>query len=239
MSDVCRTALFLLTILVTNTIQVITGFAGAMMAMPPAMKLIGVEPAKAVVSIVSGISSLYVAVRYWRSIDWHELLKIVALMGVGLVLGTWLFDVLALDILLKCYGVLIILIALKKLFVRTEIQLPQVMLYLCLLIAGLIHGMFISGGSFLVVYAVWALKDKEQFRATVSAVWVILNTYLFYDHFQNGYFTAKTLQLLPLSMIPFVFAVILENKLVHRISKEKFLLLTYLLLLISGMIICI
>lgn len=239
MSEMCRTILFLFTMFVTNTIQVITGFAGAMMAMPPAIKLVGVESAKAVVSIVSGISSLYVTVRYFKNIDWRELLKIVSLMGIGLLLGTWLFRQLAFDVLLKAYGVIVILTALKKLFVHKEFQLPLWMMYLCLLTAGLIHGMFISGGSFLVVYAVWALKDKEKFRATVSAVWVVLNTYLLYDHYQNDYFTAKTLGLLPLSMIPFLCAAWLGSRLAKRISAEKFLLLTYCLLLLSGFIILI
>ena len=70
------------------------------------------------------------------------------------------------------------MIALKKLFVRREFELPKALLYLCLPAAGLVHGMFLSGGSFLIVYAVWALPDKERFRSTLSAVWVVLNSLL-------------------------------------------------------------
>ena len=41
-----------------------------------------------------------------------------------------------------------------------------------LLAAGMIHGMFVSGGALLVVYATLVLKDKEEFRATVALIWV-------------------------------------------------------------------
>lgn len=236
MVEYLRYILFFITIFISNIIQVITGFAGAMLAMPPSINLIGVGPAKAIVSIVSGASCLYVTIRYWRDIDRKELLKILALMGTGLFAGIRLFYVCKLDILLRIYGAIIILIAIKKLFVKREIQLPSWILYLCLLLAGMIHGMFISGGSFLVVYAVWALKGKEKFRATVSAVWVVLNSFLLYDHYQAGYFTAETGKILLIAMIPFFMAVWLGSHLAKKISAEKFLLLTYILLLISGFI---
>ncbi|MBS6396623.1 MAG: sulfite exporter TauE/SafE family protein [Clostridiales bacterium] len=239
MEEVVRSVLFLLTIFVSNTIQVITGFAGAMLAMPPSIRLIGVEPAKAILNIVSGASCIWVVVKNWRSIDYRELLKIILLMGIGLVAGAKLFHILALDILLKCYGMLIILIALKKMFIRREFRLPRIVLYGCLLAAGLIHGLFVSGGSFLVVYAVWALQGKEKFRSTVSAVWIILNTYLLYDHYQAGYFTPEVGSLLVMSIAPFLLAVWLGNRMAEKISTEKFLKLTYVLLLASGILVLV
>lgn len=39
----------------------------------------------------------------------------------------------------------------------------------------IIHGMFVSGGALLVIYATQVLKEKEEFRATVAPVWVVLN----------------------------------------------------------------
>ena len=53
MSDLMRCIGFLLTVFVSNTIQVITGFAGAMLAMPMSIRLIGLEPAKTILNIVT------------------------------------------------------------------------------------------------------------------------------------------------------------------------------------------
>ncbi len=239
MSDLMRCIGFLLTVFVSNTIQVITGFAGAMLAMPMSIRLIGLEPAKTILNIVTMASCVYVVICRWKQIDVRELLKILLFMGTGLFAGIWLLKVFAPALFLKCYGVLILMIALKKLFVRREFELPKALLYLCLPAAGLVHGMFLSGGSFLIVYAVWALPDKERFRSTVSAMWVVLNSLLLIEHYQSGYFTFQVWELLLFSAVPFLLAVFLGNKLVSRMSPKHFLLLTHLLLLISGIIVLV
>ena len=129
MGELWRYVLFLLTVLLSNTIQVITGCAGAMLAMPVSIRLIGLEPARSILNIVTMASSVYVVFCRWRSIDIRELLKMLGLMGIGLVIGIWLLDILELDILLRGYGALIVLIALKKLFIRREFRLPKLLLY--------------------------------------------------------------------------------------------------------------
>lgn len=237
MVDLWRYALFLLTVLLSNTIQVITGFAGAMLAMPMSIRLIGLEPAKAILNIVTMASCVYVVLCRWRSIDLRELFKMLGFMGVGLVIGVRLLDILALDILLRGYGALIVLIALKKLFIRREFHLPKFLIYACLPASGLIHGMFLSGGSFLIVYAVSALPDKERFRSTVSAVWVVLNSFLLVSHLRAGYFVPHVRNLLLFSCVPFLAAVWIGNRLVSKISSERFLFLTYVLLLASGLLV--
>ncbi len=58
MGELWCSVLFLLTVLLSNTIQVITGFAGAMLAMPVSIRLIGLEPAKAILNIVSAVCGM-------------------------------------------------------------------------------------------------------------------------------------------------------------------------------------
>ena len=58
MGELWCSVLFLLTVLLSNTIQVITGFAGAMLAMPVSIRLIGLEPAKAILNIATMVSAV-------------------------------------------------------------------------------------------------------------------------------------------------------------------------------------
>ncbi len=58
MGELWCSVLFLLTVLLSNTIQVITGFAGAMLAMPMSIRLIDMEPAKAILNIVTMASGV-------------------------------------------------------------------------------------------------------------------------------------------------------------------------------------
>ena len=52
--------LVLLILFGANLLQAITGFAGTLISMPPTMKLIGVDEAKALLNAIAQISSLMI-----------------------------------------------------------------------------------------------------------------------------------------------------------------------------------
>lgn len=160
--------LFQVVLFLSNTIQTITGFAGTLLAMPFSIRLVGVEEAKAVLNIFTLLACLLIAVENRKHINVQILAKMVAGMMAGMVIGIWLFERIPLDILLNFYAVLVIAVALKKMFVKKEIRLPGVAMIFVLLAAGIIHGMFLSGGALLVIYAVSVLKDKDELSACIS-----------------------------------------------------------------------
>ena len=53
-------------------------------------------------------------------------------------------------------------------------------LYLLLGLAGIVHGIFVSGGPLLIGYLTKRIQDKVSFRATISTVWGVLNTIILY-----------------------------------------------------------
>lgn len=100
------------------------------------------------------------------------------------------------QILLIIYGVIILLIAGKNLLCHRQRTLPKALLLVILLLAGVIHGMFVSGGALLVVYAAQVLKEKEEFRATLAPVWVVLNSILLVSQVRQGVFTEGNIRLI-------------------------------------------
>ena len=113
--------------------------------------------------------------------------------------------------------------------------LPKGVLLVVLLLAGVIHGMFVSGGALLVVYATQVLKDKEEFRATIAPVWVVLNSVLLASQVRQGAFDNYNIRLILISVIPLFIATWVGKKLVKKVSQKVFLNLTYVLLLVSGL----
>ena len=79
--------LFLLVLFVSNVIQAITGFAGTVLAMPPSVYLLGLDHAKVVLNVMAWLSGLMIAVTGYRHINWKELLKMSAVMLVGMFAG--------------------------------------------------------------------------------------------------------------------------------------------------------
>ena len=156
-------------------------------------------------------------------------------MLVGMFAGVQICRVVeSEDILLTEYGIVIVAVALKNLCIHSERKFSPVILGIILLLAGIIHGMFVSGGALLVIYATQVLKDKEEFRATVAPVWVVLNSCLMFTQMRAGLIGQADVRLILISIVPLLVATWIGKKLVKKVSQKVFLNLTYILLLISG-----
>ena len=226
--------LFLSIVLLANIMEGITGFAGTMLAMPLSMILLGVQESKSILNIVAIIASTIIFTSTYKDINKKELLKIVVLMLIGMTGGIYIFTVFPASGLAKIYGVLIILISLKGLFVKKQISLSGIGLTLVLLIAGIIHGMFLSGGALLIIYAVAVLKEKETIRATLSPVWIILNVYMLAQDLYFGNITMQVVKLSLYSFLPLLIAIAFGNYLHKKMNQKFFINLTYFLLIVSG-----
>lgn len=226
--------IFVLIVFLANVVEGITGFAGTMLAMPAAMLLIGVDEAKIVLNMVAILVSMNIAVRSCRDMDKKQAGKLIVLMVLGMAAGLRLYEMLPARMLMSAYGILIILIALRGLFKKKERELHKGMLICVVLLAGVIHGMFLSGGSLLVIYAVAVLKDKSVIRATLAPVWIVLNGMMLARNVMEGEVDAGILRLTGICVVPVVFALLLGQMLHKRIKQEFFVKLTYVLLVISG-----
>lgn len=203
--------------------------------MPPSVYLLGLDHAKVVLNVMAWLSGLMIAVTGYRHINWKELLKMSAVMLVGMFAGIQICRIVKSEnILLTIYGIIIVVVALKNLCIHTEKKLPDLILWIVLILAGIIHGMFVSGGALLVIYATQVLKEKEEFRATVAPVWVVLNFFLMVTQFRSGLVGTADIRLICISILPLLIATWLGKKLVCKVSQKVFLNLTYILLLISG-----
>lgn len=234
MTQTVRDALFMLVLFLANTVQAITGFAGTVLAMPFSILLIGATDAKVVLTIMALVSCLWIALRSHTSVNTRELARMTGFMALGMAAGCAIYAVCPADPLQKVYGAIIVAIAAKNLIRPTTGTLPRWAMVAVLLAAGVMHGMFVSGGALLVVYAAMALRGKDEFRATVSAVWVVLNTVMLATQLAQGQVTARCLTLTAVALPALAFAVALGGALQRRLDQRRFLTLSYALLLVSG-----
>lgn len=240
-------ALFFLVILTANIIQGITGFAGTILAMPPSLMLVGYDVAKPVLNVLTIISGLYVFLGNREHVNWRELWKIVLIMAAGIFGGIFikgLFEGRE-QILYWALGIFVILLAVQGLFKMwregktpastdstSEKESPAAVLLLPL--AGVVHGIFVSGGPLLIGYLTRKIHDKVSFRATISTVWIFLNTIVLVDDLRTGLWNLSLLKT-QLVAVPFLLAgMFLGSKLYAKMSQRLFMLITYVLLFISG-----
>ena len=100
--------------------------------------------------------------------------------------------------------------------------------------AGVVHGIFVSGGPLLIGYLSGKIKDKTGFRATISTVWIVLNSIILIDDIRSGLWNPALLKT-QLIAIPFLLAgMAIGSILYKKMSQKVFMVLTYVLLFLSG-----
>jgi uncharacterized membrane protein YfcA len=231
---------FLAIIFLSNVIQGITGFAGTLLAMPFSMFLVSIGTAKAVMNLLGVSSGLQICLTSWSDVKKPILFRILGLMIPGMLAGYVTVGFLQQyeSIQLLILGVFIFLIGLLNLCSgRLKLRLVggEAMLTAVLVLAGYFHGMFVCGGALLVVYMTKRTPNKNEFRATISAIWLILNAINFFEHLLNGYFDSRTIELSAIAIPLVLVSVHLGGALLHRMSQTFFVRLTNVLLVLSGL----
>ncbi len=235
MPDFLKLALYMLIVFYSNVVQALTGFAGVMLSIPPLILLYGPDTAKGVINILSWLICLLIAWQNRQYTQWKQVRHIVLYMLAGMMLGIFLYRHIDASFLVPFYGLIIVCVALKNLFLKPQDRpLPEWIYTLVLFGAGIIHGMFVSGGALLVIYLAAKFKDKYLFRANVASVWCIVNLLLIGADFQKGIYTAQFFKMTALGLIPLALALWTGNKIHRRINQTAFRRVTYVLLLAAG-----
>ncbi|MDD8049100.1 MAG: sulfite exporter TauE/SafE family protein [Thomasclavelia sp.] len=234
-----KTILFLLVLFFANVIQTITGFAGNLLAMPFSISLISYNSARVVINIFTLISCGTIVCKNYKSIRFDILFKSLVVLCIGMLFSFILLNQIDLSILKVVYGILIILIASNKMIFHISIPSNELLNIIIVFIAGIIHELFLSGGALLVVYYSSVLKDKDEFRATIASVWVILDSLLVIEHFFEHLYTSINITYIGLSIIPLILSYFVGKKLYSKVDTKSFMNITYILLLLSGIFILI
>lgn len=232
-------AIFCAVFLFAYTVQAIAGFAGNVFVMPVGVHLFGMTPSVAILNALGFFSCGLLAFMNIRSVAWREFAKIIVVMTVFLFVGMWLNSVIPLPVLMKIFGVVVVGIGLKFLLFPKHKFMPEWALLAVLALAGLIQGMFVSGGPFLVIYALQKLKDKDAFRSTMSLTWTVLNFIYAFRSFAEGAFTGDVWLMIAVCVPLSLLATFLGNRISKRISREGFMKFTYVMLVAVGVLLLV
>jgi len=183
--------------------------------------------------------STYLVVRGWKALDRRFLLKnMLPLMAVGLVGGTLLAHGMEAGWLKPVFAVLVLVLATwelaKGLTLQALTPLPAGARTTALLGAGLVHGVFATGGPLAVFVAGRELSGKAAFRATLSALWLILNLLVLPRLVLEGAVTRSSLGVSAFLLVPLAVGIAAGEALHARLDEKRFRLVVAGLLLVAG-----
>ncbi len=221
-------------------VQSAIGFGSAIIAISIGAFVLPLARLLPPIIILNIVLCTAIVVRHPRDVDWGMLLRrIVPLMGVGLPVGLYIFSLSQDDGLKRAFGVFVVLVAAWELYkARRDTGLPRPLPAALsrglLFTAGVLHGMFATGGPLAVFVAGRDLPQKERFRATLLGLWICLNIFMVASFAATDRIDAVDLRRSAVLSIPLVAGIFAGEWLHSRINPKLFRTAVYVLLLVSG-----
>lgn len=215
-------------IILAYAVQNAVGFGALLVCITLGSHLLEIRDIITMALPLSMLQSGWIVWRDRATIDRELLLRrILPLMVVGVALGFFASRELGATDLRTAFAALVIVLAVRELWMMFRAgdadehgPPPRVLSIAAIFGAGLVHGLYATGGP-LLVYAVGREGlDKQRFRSTLSAVWVGLNTLLISGFVLEGRYTPDT----GLNMVVLVVALpfgVLAGELIHRRIPER------------------
>lgn len=226
--------LFVTAVFLSHVVQGISGFAGTILAVPAGTFLVGLPTSIAVMNMVGIFASVYICLVARAHLQWPVIKGIFSVMLPSLLLGFVLVEYLrdygrAQQAIL---GLFILAAGIAGLLRKTaggEWRDRKILLF----VGGVFHGMYVCGGTLLVMYLKGRLK-KDEFRANISFIWLVLNSINFVFHYLSGYWTPLAVSLTAAATPALFVSVYLGGVILRRISQESFIKFTNVLITLSG-----
>ena len=228
-----------LLIFASHLVAGITGFGNQIVALPLLAMLVGLDAGKCTLVVLGTVMYVILTVRWHERVNWRQLLIVVALAGVGLIIGMWIFERFdeherALKIAL---GVFVLLMGLQGLLRPGLLKLvPESVAKVLVLGGGIVHGAFTTGGPLLVIYAQRAMPEKGEFRSTLAVMWIMLNIGLMAGWTITHNWAPRT-PTLCLVGLPFLFAGLsIGEYLHHKLDGPAFRATVNGVLILNGLV---
>jgi uncharacterized protein len=223
------------------TVEASIGFGSALVTITLGMLLLPLGELLPAYLPVNVVLSAYLVARYHRQIAWRFLLRVLLLMGIGLPLGLVAVSRVDASILRRAFGVFVAALAALELLRRRGVAgppgaapEPRAFDAAVLVLGGAVHGAFATGGPMAVYVSGRALPDKASFRASLSLLWLVLNTLLVAAYVARGDVGRVSLERSALLVGSLAAGVVAGELLHRRVPQASFRTVVFALLLVAG-----
>lgn len=233
--------LFALVVVTAYAVQTATGFGGMLVCVTLGAQLIGLEEVIRLMVPLSFLQTGYIAIRHSDGIDWSLLLKrVLPLMGLGMGGAFLLLTQVGGPWLGLAFGLMVLLLSARDLHqLRSSnavVSKPvsRAASVAALFSAGVIHGIYASGGPMLVYAIGREGLGKKAFRSTLSMVWIVLNVILVTRFAIAGDYD-RQVALDILMLVPAVpIGIVLGEWVYHRVDERTFKMVVLVLLIAAA-----
>jgi len=222
-----------------HLVETVTGFGATVIALSLGVHLVPVRELVVALVLVGWLQSAWIVAGSFRHVRVRRLAaRILPGCALGFPLGAWCFRAAGGEELRYLLGAFVVGVSALEFWRLRRGASPRPLrpsqAAALLVGGGFFHGLFASGGPLIVYYASRVLPEKRAFRATLSALWLLLNTALLILYALSGRLEGEGTRL-ALRLLPAVVLGILAGEGLHRrVNPETFRRVVQAVLLFTG-----
>ncbi|MEO8554452.1 MAG: sulfite exporter TauE/SafE family protein [Kofleriaceae bacterium] len=211
------------------------GFGGTVLAASLGAQLVPLDVLLPAFVILNLVLSSWLLGRGRDAIAWRTLGREVAPpVGAGAVVGLALFHLPGQAWLILAFSGFVIGLAIFQLARPATGDLARVPRLALLVLGGIAHGLFGTGGPMIVYVMRRRLPDKRAFRATLAVLWLVLNVALLINFATSGLYVAPVDHALVALAIAILPGLVLGDYIHHKLDAARFETAVWAVLLIAG-----
>jgi uncharacterized membrane protein YfcA len=211
-------------------VEAVAGFGGTVVAVSLGARWFPIDLLLAWFLPLNLALSSYLAIRHRRHVETRLLgRRILPAMLLGLAGGTALSQVLSAERGTAVFAAIVVAVAIfemARLARETasasgpEPAIPAALQVTVLSVAGVVHGLFATGGPLAVAVINRSVPDKATLRATLAVLWLTLNLLVVTRLVVDGVLGPHTLQV-SVALVPALVIGIVAGELIHRRVPER------------------
>ena len=220
---------------VAYVIKGLSGFGSGLVAIPLLAFFLPLPFIVPVLALLSYTGTVYQSVTYRRDVVWRDLWPLLPFSLVGITIALWLLVNADVTVLTFMLGVFIFCYAVYSLLPHDIKSGSRFWAVPAGGFAGLIGALFGTGGPFYVLYLKMRKVTKQQFRATITMIFLVDGGIRISGYFYSDLFTIKML-VLALLLLPVLMLAMYVGQHIHiKINDRRFNQVVSTLLLMSGL----
>lgn len=215
-------------------IQTLIGFAGALIALPILLLVLGLQDAIAYISIFYFFSSVYLIAQEWKYINRKIILKLAIATILGVALGIWVLAHGKPLFLKKALGVFILLYVSYTIYAKDKVFKQPKLAFLFGLAGGFFSGLFSTGGPLYVIIVKDSSITMQSFRATMFGILGLITAVRIPTLYTAGILNIEQIQYSLYIMPFFILAIYLGKKAYVKLNEVVLKQGVLVLLFLSG-----
>lgn len=230
------------------TIETALGFGATLISVALGSLFLGIDAILHALVPLNLVLSGYLVARNFAHIDRAFLLRrLLPFMALGLPVGIFVFAELDGSMLKRCFGAFLVGVAGLELWRSFQTPsgqggfaaMPRRQERLLLLAGGAIHGAFTTGGPMAVYVTSRVIEDKKAYRATLSALWALLNLVMLGWYLADGAIGPATMGL-TLALAPSIAVGMVVGEMLHsRVPVATFRKVVFVMLMLAGVMLLV